>query len=199
MADTSLQFYHDHYKDTFSYIRDCERQRNNLFVFVLIMLGLQVLQLRLAITLQALLKEVNVSGISISLSKIPSDVFVSIVWVLLSVFIMRYYQVTLHIEKQYDYLHKVESDIERLLGGQHSFCRESTGYLTKKGFFFRHWAWLFYTLFMPLIIIGAILWCLVLEWNTALPPVGQICFDAFSATVSVICIILYLIAIWGKR
>lgn len=40
-----------------------------------------------------------------------------------------------------------------------------------------------------MIIIGAIFWCLVLEWNTALSPLVQMWFDSFSASVSVICIV----------
>lgn len=153
MTDKVVSLLYEHYKDTFSHIREREKKRTRLFLLVLITLGLLVLQLNFALTLDQVLKEVIVVGLSMSINQIPSAALVSISWALLVVFLMQYYQVTLHIEKQYDYLHQLESELNRVLDNKICISRESNGYMTEKGSLFRHWIWLFYTLLIPIIIV----------------------------------------------
>ncbi len=199
MKDKVVSVLYEHYKDTFSHIREREKQRNSLFLLVLIILGLQVLQLNFALTLDQVLKEVIVVGLSMSISQIPSAALISISWVLLVVFIMQYYQVTLHIEKQYDYLHKLELELNRVLDNKICISRESNGYMTKKGSLFRHWIWLFYTLVIPIIIVIVIGWCLILEWNTEIIPDPHRWFDSVIGAIGVISVVFYAVSIWLKQ
>ena len=151
-ADSALaEILHDHYKDTFAIVCDRERQRNRLFLIVLALLGLLVLLLQSSATLHLAIPKINILGLTVKLSKLPLCVVISTSWVFLTALLLRYYQLTLHVYKQYDYVHCLEERLSEALGSRDIITREGKAYLANKGHYFRHWTWRFYTLCFPLI------------------------------------------------
>jgi len=199
MNEALANLLHDHYKDTFSHVRERERQRDRLFLIVLGLLGLLLLQLHHSLLLQQAVTEVTIAGAKFSLSRIPIPVLLSTSWVFLAVFLLRYYQVVIHIEKQYDYLHPLESRLSKALGEDGSIRRESTGYATKKYSFFRHWVWVFYTCLFPVIVLASIGWALLLEWNAMVIPIAHKCFDSALALVVALSLAFYGVGRWLNR
>jgi len=194
-----LNLLYDHYKDSFSQIRERERQRDRLFLVVFGLIGLLVLQLDSSLLLQQTVSEIDVAGVKIDLSKIPIAVFLSTSWAFLSVFLLRYYQVTIHIEKLYDYLHPLEARISKAFGEDNLIARESTAYETKKASFFREWAWVFYTYLFPAIVCVSVVWSLFIEWNTMVIPLSHKCIDSVLGVMVLGSILLFIIASWLKR
>jgi hypothetical protein len=190
---------HDHYKDTFVHIRDRERQRDRLFLIVLVLIALVLFQLHHSLLLQQAVTEVSITGFRLSLNKIPFPVLLSASWIFLAVFLLRYYQVAIHIEKQYDYLHLLELQLSKVLGENGNICRESNGYMTKKASLFRHWVWIFYSGIFPVVVISSIGWALFLEWNVVLIPMAYKCFDSVITVMILLSITFYGVGCWLQR
>ncbi len=199
MSEALANLLHDHYKDTFSHIRERERQRDRLFLIVLGLIALVLFQLHHSLLLQKAVTELTIAGFKLNLSKIPFPVLLSTSWMFLAVFLLRYYQVVIHIEKQYDYLHPLESRLSKALGEDGSIGRESSGYTTKKASFFRHWVWVFYTGLFPVIVLASIGWALLLEWNATLIPMAHKCFDSALAIMVLLSLALYGVGCWLNR
>lgn len=199
MSEALATLLHDHYKDTFSHIRERERQRDRLFLIVLGFIALMLFQLNYSLLLQQAVTELTIAGFKLNLSKIPFPVLLSTSWMFLAVFLLRYYQVVIHIDKQYDYLHTLESRLSKALGEDGSIGRESSGYTTKKASFFRHWVWVFYTGLFPVIVLASIGWALLLEWNITLIPMAHKCFDSALAVMVLLSLVLYGVGCWLNR
>ena len=199
MSEVLANHLYDHYKDTFSHIRERERQRDRLFLIVLGLLALLLLQLHHSLLLQQAVTEVTIAGLKFNLSKIPFPVLLSASWMFLAAFLLRYYQVVIHIEKQYDYLHPLELRLSKELGENRIIARESIGYTTKKASFFRHWVWLFYTGVFPAVILASVGWALFLEWNIILMPLAHKCFDSAAALIVALSLVLYSVGCWFNR
>lgn len=199
MHETLINLLYDHYKDTFSRIRERERQRDRLFLIVLVLLGLLLLQLNHSLLLQETLTEVTLAGAKFNLSNVPTPILLSTSWIFLVVILLRYYQVVVHIEKQYDYLHPLEKRLSKMVGEKGSIERESSGYTTRKAFLFRHWAWIFYTLLFPGIVLVSIAWGLLLEWSAKSIPLTHLYFDAALAFMAICTLILYGVGTWLDR
>lgn len=199
MSEALANLLHDHYKDTFFHIRERERQRDRLFLIVLGLIALVLFQLHHSLLLQKAVTELTIAGFKLNLSKIPFPVLLSTSWMFLAVFLLRYYQVVIHIEKQYDYLHPLESRLSKALGEDGSIGRESSGYITKKASFFRHWVWVFYTGLFPVIVLASIGWALLLEWNATLIPMAHKGFDSALAVMVLLSLALYSVGCWLNR
>jgi hypothetical protein len=89
--------------------------------------------------------------LDISINK-DSNLFGTLLWLLLFGFSSRYYQTVIQIERQYDYIHHLEEIIGSRYIGTRAFTREGKSYLGEYPLF-SNWIWLLYTLAFPLIIL----------------------------------------------
>jgi hypothetical protein len=144
-----------HYKDSFDMHTLTIRRRDTLFYSLLIILAIFTLQLSSAETVANILNEYSfkISGV-----KIGNNInFIStLMWLLLLGFSTRYFQIVLEIERQYDYLHSLEEELNKYYSGSVIFTREGKSYLNKYPLF-SNWAGLLYTLFFPAMIITIII------------------------------------------
>jgi hypothetical protein len=121
----NIEILYDHYKDTYENIKQRERRRSKLFIingvilFLLLLFGIE-----------------PTASVSIIVSTIKqrfgadlADIFpvvVSALWLLLLYTTMNYYQVCIHIERQYKYLHEIEALLADML--TQKFSREGKSY-----------------------------------------------------------------------
>ena len=75
----------------------------------------------------------------------------NVVWFLLLIFTLRYFQVAVFVERQYLYLHAVEEKLNKELG-QELITREGKSYLHKYPLF-SDWMWMLYTIIFPLLLL----------------------------------------------
>lgn len=117
---------YDHYKETFSLIKDSIKERNRFFILLFVVMGFQFLLAVVPDSIISLAVKVvsNIYNIDISEQFI---VIQNILWLVLLYFTMRYYQTTVIIERQYKYIHKLEDTISILF--EIKFDRESKNYL----------------------------------------------------------------------
>lgn len=177
LPDSSADILHDHYKDTYWHIREREKQRDRLFLIVIAILGVLILQVTYTAAAAQLVSEVEILGVKARPDKLPMPAMLSTTWTFLAVILLRYCQVTTHIDKQYGYLHALEERLSKALGTDGAVARESTGYLTDKGRWFRNCVWFFYIAVFPVILLVAAGFAIVMEWCLTGIPVPHRCYD----------------------
>lgn len=159
-----------HYKDSFDIHRSSIKQRDTLFYGLLVILAIFTLQISSAESVTNIVSEYvkNISGV-----KIGNNVeFIStLMWLMLLGFSTRYFQVVLEIERQYDYLHALEEQLNSFYPNTKAFTREGKSYLGKYPLFSK-WVWLLYTLFFPVLILLSVL-------SKIVSKMGPITFELF--------------------
>lgn len=156
----------EHYKETCEICRNNEKDRNQLFVSVCILLTTLFL---------LMISETSVTGMFLVWIKekfhydleISVDIIQSLVWTLLLYFTIRYYQLCIGIERLYHYIHDVEEKLSAMLGMDIS--REGRRYLQEYPMVLR-FIWCFYTIFFPVVYFVLIVAKMVIElcmsaWN----------------------------------
>lgn len=194
-----IEILYKHYEDSFSLIRERERQRDRLFLITIGLLGLILLQLMYSIALFDAVDQVSIIGFSLSLKEIPIPALVSLSWTISCIILLRYYQVTVHIEKQYTYLHQIEKELSEHLKQPELISRESSGYHTDRFSLFRHWVWIFYTAIYPCLVIIILAWTLRLEWATYTLPIYHKIFDTTLGLLGISFSVFYLLGQWLNK
>jgi hypothetical protein len=163
MENEKLALLHDHYKETFSYIRDWERQRDRLFLVVIGLFGLLATAILFSAGFSAALKEVGVAGSKADLSMLPAGAILGATWVFTLAMTLRYCQVCIVVERQYPYLHTLEQQISQEFGDDGLYQREGRAY-TENYPAFSQWAWVSYVYTFPVLAIGVAVSFIVTEW-----------------------------------
>jgi len=189
--EKKLNILHDHHKNSFEHIREREKQRDRLFLILISLLGMLVIQLQYNL---AGIPEISILGVKVLLDKLPAAVILSATWTYLLVLLVRYYQVTVVVENQYDYLHRLEEQLSALLGDEKIYRRESAAYLVKKAQGFRTWIWRFYTLAIPIMVIAATARAGYLEYLAVSIPLYHKFYDAATLIAA-----LWLIGLYFAR
>lgn len=198
-----LDILYDHYKDTFSHIRDWEKQRNRSFFIVIALVGLLFLEVGYPANLAQVLGEVDASSIKLSLRAIPVPALLSATWTFLVLVVLQYCQTSVHIERQYNYLHAVENGLSSTYGGGVIFHREGKVYMDDYPWL-SWWAWFFYTLMFPAIIVVAVLTLIALERFGLNEPRYYFGYNCVSAIAILISLALYrflppFFRLWRKK
>jgi len=121
--DTKLEILHDHYKESFSYIREREEKRDRLFVFVIAVIGVLFLEIQYSDVFSNILGGVKLEFVELNISIMPISVFLSVTWTYLFVILLRYCQCSILVERQYNYLSYLEGKISKFFGDQNIYCR----------------------------------------------------------------------------
>ena len=140
-----------HYKDTYEIHLSTIKQRDMLFYALLVMLALFSLQITSTDLVNSALSSYVNKQLDISIDK-NSNLFGTLLWLLLFGFSSKYYQTVIQIERQYDYIHHLEEIVSSRYAGTRAFTREGKSYLDEYPLF-SNWIWLLYTLAFPLIIL----------------------------------------------
>lgn len=186
-----------HYKDTFDIHRASIKQRDMLFYGLLVILAVFTLQLSSTeIVVGAVNDYLNkATGIKIDNS---ADFISTLLCLLLLGFTTKYYQVALKIERQYEYLHMLEKNLNSYYPETKVFTREGGSYLSKYPRFLS-WVWFLYTIFFPILIIFSVIIRVisVIGEMQSIEMVNQI-IDSFCYLVITISSILYTFQLHKK-
>jgi hypothetical protein len=179
-----------HYKDTFDIHRASIKQRDTLFYGLLVILAVFTLQISSTEVVVSVVNDYVNKSTGIKLGK-SADFISTLLWLLLLGFTTRYYQVVLEIERQYGYLHALESKLNEYYPESKAFTREGKSYLSKYPLF-SNWVWFLYTVFFPSLIIFCVIMKTISEVEGMQSvEVNQI-IDFISCFVISISSILYL-------
>ena len=153
MSNELISTIYDHYKDTCSNIAEAIKRRDRLMLFVILTLGFFAFQTIFPTVSNTVVNDFLNFKFGLTL-KLNLAVIGNIVWFLLLIFTMRYFQVAVFVERQYAYIHQLEEKLNKVLG-EELITREGKSYYHRYPIF-SDWMWLLYTLIFPvlLLIIG---------------------------------------------
>lgn len=184
-----LDILHDHYKESFSHIREREKYRDRLFLVLIGLFALLIFEVGYPIQFGGSLDSVSVAVGQFDLRAIPLPPLLSATWVFTFAVVLRYCQVSINVERSYDYLHSLETTISPLLGGNGIYRREGSHYQDDYPPLLQV-AWIAYAFVFPLILLIATVALLSGEWiNLSNGPIYKL-FD--SAVAFALCVFMYL-------
>lgn len=117
---------YDHYKESYVLIKDSIKERNRFFILLFVVMTIQFLLAVLPDSIVSIVVTIVNDSYNIDITG-QIIVIQSLLWLILLYFTMRYYQLSVYIERQYNFIHDLERRISELFNVK--FDRESTNYL----------------------------------------------------------------------
>jgi len=155
IGETEFNNLCSHYKDTYEIHLSSIKQRDTMFYILLVILALFSLQVTSTDLVNSALSGYINKQLDISIDK-NSNLFGTLLWLLLFGFTSKYYQTVIQIERQYNYIHHLEKIINSKYVRSKAFTREGKSYLGEFRLF-SDWIWFLYTIAFPAIILICII------------------------------------------
>lgn len=202
LTDKQLEILHDHYKETFARLREAEASRDRLFLWLIGLFALLILEIGYPAAVGGALGKLSALGWEINLQALPLPALLNASWVLTITIGLRYCQISVLINRQYPYLHKLEETISPNVGGGDLYQREGKVYLMEYPLLLDV-AWFAYCIFFPIIIIFATISLIIWEFTQVPYPLHHKLFDTVIAGALICFFFLYriqpaLLSRWRK-
>ena len=150
-----LDILYDHYKDTFTWVRSYISSRDQLLFLILLVLAVMLLQIFSPRDSGAILSKLISTKLGFDAPINPAFV-ASLLWFALLALAIKYFQIVWIIEKQYEYIHRLEESLsETLTPMDRLFSREGAHYLRNYPLF-SEWSHYIYTMVFPLLLVTVI-------------------------------------------
>lgn len=151
--DVKFQTLHDHYKDTFALQREYLKFRDRLFVYTLLVFAAMFILTIVPVDPSKAVSDIVKEQLKVTLS-INRDAIHTMLWFVLLCLVVRYFQTNIVVERQYDYIHKVEDELNSSYDLQGDmFTREGKSYLNNFQSFSTLAGYLYILVFPVLLII----------------------------------------------
>lgn len=194
--DTKLQTLYDYYKETVNFIKESNKNRDQLIVICLVLIA--------ALFFQIVAPENSVETITsilsqkIGVSVVANASLISgIVWFALLIVAVRYFQTVIFAERQYDYVQQLEENLNSLYKGNF-FTREGKSYLNKFPLF-SDWVHTIYTIIFPTILIFLVIGKIIGEWHCIKGISAGLVFNTAISVLILITTCLCLLYIHWKK
>lgn len=156
-----LEVLHDHYKNTFGYVRDHIKYRERLFAYVLVAALFMLLDISAPEAASRAISEALSKKLGIT-AAIDFSFMTSALWFLLLGLVLKYHQAQVFIDRQYAYIHRIEAELKGNYSGV-PFTREGESYLADYPLL-SEWAHFLYTFVFPFLLVGVVVTKIVVEW-----------------------------------
>lgn len=190
LTEPQVGIVHDHYKESFTLIREREGQRDKLFLWLLLFYALLILEVQFPANANGVLGSLNVAGNTLNLQQVPLGLLLDASWVFLAAFVLKYCQVATAIERQYDYVHMLEGRMSSALKDDRIYRREGAAYLSRYPWLLR-WAWLSYTAMFPAALVVATIYLFAVEVAVLHHGLPSKIFDGVFVASIVVSVSLY--------
>lgn len=196
--DIKFEVLYDHYKDTFNQIQKHIRLRERLFAFILIIITLMLFQIFSPKESGEAISQFVVNRIGLN-SPINTSFIGSVIWFILFSLTTRYFQTVVYIERQYNYIHKLEKRIS-LNYNKETFTREGKSYLNNYPLF-SEWTWRLYTMIFPILLIIVVLIKIFSELSniSCNVSVSVLLFNIMISIFTIISTLFYLLLVHFKK
>jgi len=194
--DTFLEVLHDHYKDSFEHLLDHRRLRDRLFLLLLLTMTAMLFQVFSPVDASQTISEAVSKRLGLTKS-MDASFIASIVWFALLALAIRYFQSVVLVERQYDYIHKLEEVLNPYYGGE-VFTREGKAYLSGYPLFSK-WASMLYTIAFPILLATLVTIKIVCEaWQAPRLSV-TLGFNFAVSLLVLVSVALYLISLHAPK
>lgn len=192
MQDVDIIY--DHYKETFNLSKESQNKRNKCFVILCFLEAISFLMtVHSEVATYILLNIINeVTDMELVFGK---SILQSLLWVLVAYILIRYVQLNIYIERQYEYISRLEDGITSALKGV-KIDRESGSYLKNYPAILNIIDCL-YKWFFPLLFLSINIVRIIIEWKELGICLAVIC-DSLICFVILLISSFYLLAIHNK-
>jgi hypothetical protein len=190
LTDKQLDILHDHYKETFTRLREAETLRDRLFLWVIGIFALLILEIGYPAVVGGALGKLSIAGGEINLKSLPLPALLNATWVMALTLSLRYCQTSVLVNRQYPYLHALEEAISPEVGGGDLYQREGKVYLREYPLLLDV-AWFAYVILFPLIVMFATLGLAFWEFTSVGYPIYHRLFDVLIAVALTCFFFLY--------
>jgi len=187
MCDKSSEYLINHYNDTCEIQKNSISNRNRLFIFLCLNMCVLYLFIISSDITVASIQSLLYNKFDID-TLFPSTVFLALSWSFFLYFSIRYIQTNISIERQYTYIHNIESDLQKQ-GLQ--IKREGSAYLKNYPFVLNYIDFLYKWVF-PFVFIATVLLKIIIEIVKCTNIMGT-AFDSIIAVLSLILWVSYLL------
>lgn len=144
-----ISILYDHYKDTCSIIGEAVKRRDRAMLFVIVAAGFFAFQTIFPSAADHAVTDYLSFKFGLTL-QVNLSIIGNIVWLLVLLFTLRYFQTAVFVERQYAYLHQLEDKLNSAIG-QDLVTREGKSYLSAYPWF-SDWMWTLYTIIFPALL-----------------------------------------------
>lgn len=181
---SNIEILYDHYKETVNETKKQENKRNKLFVIILLhIFVLFLISIRpdsMTNVISELLIEQWKMGFYFSINTVQIIIMISMLYC-----VVRYYQINIHIDKTYPYIHKIEEELSNSIS--RNFGREGKNYLNQYPIT-QNIVYYSYKFIFPALFIIALIYRLMLNstWNNPLIKGAEIIITVILITFNVV-------------
>ena len=181
---SNIEILYDHYKETVNETKKQENKRNKLFVIILLhIFVLFLISIRpdsMTNIISELLIEQWKMGFYFSINTVQIIIMISMLYC-----VVRYYQINIHIDKTYPYIHKIEEELSNKIS--RNLGREGKNYLNQYPIT-QNIVYYSYKFIFPALFIIALIYRLILNntWNNPLIKGAEIIITVILITFNVV-------------
>jgi hypothetical protein len=185
-----------HYNDTFKYIQEYSATREKLFLITLLIVLFMSVDVTSSADAVTIAKDFLEKKLELKLAIKPAFIS-SMLWFSLLSVLIRYFQMVILINRQYDYIHNVEENLCSLLGRDYIF-REGKAYV-KSYPIFSEWTQVIYTILFPIFLMLVV--CIKIYKEFAIRNTLGIGYyiDIVIFTMIIVSVVLYWVQLHHKK
>jgi hypothetical protein len=194
-----LQVLSGHYSETFELLRNDVGKRDRMFLYILVVVFLLLLYMSAPFALSEWLNSYmdNQIGSSVSHKLVDASFVGLVLWIGLLSMSHSYFQIVLHIERQYNYVGQLERQLCKSFDGK-AFIREGKHYQENRRNFSRWTKFIFWFLFPLLFLFFNIVWLFFL-YSVLKPAVLYLIVDSIISVSVLVSLGFYLWALFKKQ
>ena len=153
----------EHYSETYTYLQLVVKKRDRLFVIVLVIAAVLMIFMTNPEPWQELLNRFlnSQAGSEDPISMLDVPLIGTLLWFGLLAVGHTYFQTVLHIQRQYDYIRKLEKEIQPQVG-EVAFTREGKHYKQYSNVFSNWTKFVFWILFPVIMLVFIVFWAITL-------------------------------------
>lgn len=163
ILEKEIEIFYDHYKDSFAYLRKYLNLRDRYFLFALICIVILFFQIHTP-ELSTKISETLIKNKIGQEIQIDFNILNTVFLVFFLSILIKYFQINLYIDRQYDYIHKIEENLTNKLA-QFEITREGKSYANNYPVVLSI-VHRIYTIFFPALIIVGLFVKWISEYNT---------------------------------
>jgi hypothetical protein len=198
VSEANAALLHDHYKESFALIRENERQRDRLFLWLIALLIVLSLEVLYPANVHAVTGIATVVGVNINVAAIPLALLLDVSWIFYAAFVLKYCRLSRTVERQYAYLHMLEDRMSGFLSDETIYRREGRAYLSDYPILLT-WAWIIYAFIFPIALSLVVLYLFGVEVKSLPYAWGSKTLDGVFVGVTIVTIIAYRFVPRRKR
>jgi len=145
-----LGVFHEHYRDTFSNIREHEKKRDAYLLYASLAMGALFFLKAFPSEMWGVLSILDQNKTD-AFKEVPLDILVSALWLSVFVVFHKHLQLAVNIHRQYSYLHAIEKRLSKEACDEVFFQREGKGYNSNYPAF-SWWTYLLFVYFLPTLL-----------------------------------------------